>query len=278
MAASPPSGRRAWRPQLPRELAQMVEEALLPSPNSIELDRPPQKEYLHRLRAQPVQIAELFCENSKITPVDAQNQPLDTTLVERTREWYHRTAYRPRDGDIDDELATHAGMRVAVVEFPVLLGTFCSALVEDQPAANLLYALDLFLVFDLCSYRLMPHGSWAWLDRTFVRAERERLTSAIRGVPDDARRDADALLFVAVAPWRYMLFQGPRGYRRTLFDVGRFLERCEAIAQRTGIALVSTADFLDHEVDRLLLLDGVERSAHALCLLDTRQKNQAANS
>jgi hypothetical protein len=275
VAVSPPSRRRI---QLPRELAQMVEEALLPSPNSLELDRPPQKEYLHRLRAQPAQIAELFCENSKITPIDEQNQPLDVVMVERTRAWFHDTAYRPRDGDIDDQLAVQAGTRLAVAEFPDLLGAFCAALVEDQAATTLLYALDLFLVVDLCSYRLAPHGCWAWLDRAFARIERQRLTSAILGVSDDARQGAGALLFIVAVPWRYMLFQGPRGYRRTLFDVGRLLERCEAIARGTGIVLASTVDFLDHEVDRLLLLDGVERSTHAICLLETAQGNQVVDS
>ena len=65
-----------------------------------------------------------------------------------------------------------------------------------------------------------------------------------------------------------MLLQGPRGYRRTLVDLGRLVERCEQYGAEHGLRVTTTLDFQDYEVDRILTFDGVERSVHAICLLN----------
>jgi hypothetical protein len=255
-----PDRLRAYRQQA------LLEETLLPSPNSRELNRTPESEYRHRLWVRPVQVAELYQENSKITPVHALNVALDVELLEHARSWYFGTAYRPNEGDLDQEAAAAAGVVVPVAQLEDPVGRFCAALLGDGATARLLYAIDPFLVVGAASYRLVAHGDLAWLDRRFADEELKSLSRAVRGMSREGRR-APALLVFAVAPWRYMALQGPRGYRRTLADLGRLLERCDDLARRIDMPAASTLDFHDGAVDNLLRLDGVERSAHAVYFL-----------
>src|SRR5690606_24231160 len=69
---------------------------------------------------------------------------------------------------------------------------------------------------------------------------------------------------VVGVPWRAMLFDGPRGYRRMLMDAGVLLNALGAATQGAGRVPVPVFDFYDDEVDGLLGNDGVERSVVAM--------------
>ena len=76
------------------------------------------------------------------------------------------------------------------------------------------------------------------------------------------------LLFVAAAPWRYMMFLGPRGYRRMLLDAGELLGRLRDVAADAAVEAAVFPDFYDRRVDDALLLDGVERTVVAIVALE----------
>ena len=244
-----------------------LEQDLLPSPNTIELERTPEKDFMDRLRFDRVEIGELYMENSKIVRSSDLNMPLDPVLFDKTRAWYIETAYRPKDEQFDDATTERVGVRVAIDTFPDPLGGFLRRLVRDERICELLYAIDLQLLVGGRSYRLSPMNDWLWLDRFITQEEGDALMRAIIGVPQETMNAAKAILAYVAVPVRYALFQGPRGYRRTLVDLGALLERSLDQAAEAGIELFASLDVYDNVVDRLLLLDGIERSIHAIAML-----------
>jgi hypothetical protein len=254
-------------PELDSDFQLTLEQSLLPSPNSIELDRTPEKDFIDRLRMNRVQVGELFMENSKLSRVSGLNAVLDRQKLATTRDWYVATAYRPQADDFDEAATAKAGVRIAIADLPPPLSTFLAAVAGDERTAELLYAVDVFVLMGARSYRLSPKNPWLWLDRLFQPDEADRLMRAIQGVDEEIMRNAKALLAFVAVPVRYTLFQGPRGYRRTLADLGALLELCGVQAAVAGIELTVTLDQYENELDALLLLDGTERSVHAMGLL-----------
>jgi SagB-type dehydrogenase family enzyme len=57
---------------------------------------------------------------------------------------------------------------------------------------------------------------------------------------------------------------GERGYRRVLLAVGAMSEAIRLTATALGLAIVTTTDFYDRELDRLLGLDGIDVGALVL--------------
>lgn len=259
-----PTGHLTWRVQA------LLEETLLPAARSVDLVRTPTKDYLHRLALEP-NVAELFCANTKIVPHGTANTPLDLDLVRATREWYHATAYKPQPGDVDPDRAAEHGVHLAAERLPVGLSELVQRLASDRTLDDVLYALDLWLVYGDASYRVVPRSTTLWLDRRLDAAQASGLRGALLELrPEEARHDS-ALLLVVPVGWRYMLFQGARGYRRALVDVGRFLAWCEASrppSLRTAVCM----DFYDDRVNALLGLDGVERSVTAIVALFGEQE------
>jgi hypothetical protein len=252
---------------LPRNVQAMLEETLLVPPSGVELQRTPARDYMHRLFAPTPHVAELFQENTKISPHASANVPLDESTVEAVRQWYLSTAYQPREGDVDERMARELRTRLLVEDLDAPIKDLLASLGGNQEAARLMYALDLWVLIGEELFRLAPQFDVLWQERTLERTELQDLKGSLIGLPGEELRFASALLFVAATAWRYMLFQGPRGYRRALIDMGRFLSLCEAEGERAGIRLSSTLDFHDARVDRLLLLDGVERSTMAVIAL-----------
>ena len=157
--------------------------------------------------------------------------------------------------------------------FPAPLGRFLRRLVEDERTCELLYAIDLLLLVGGRSYRVSPMNDWLWLDRLFTQEEGDALLRAIIGVPQKAMNAAKAMLAYVAVPARYAPFQGPRGYRRTLVDLGALLERSQDQAAEAGIELFASVDVYDNEMDQLLLIDGIERSIHAIAVLAPAELN-----
>jgi hypothetical protein len=103
-----------------------------------------------------------------------------------------------------------------------------------------------------------------WVELLLTHSDRERLGDAIVGLPPPVLARARATLFLVLAPWRYMVLLGPRGYRRALMDAGALLRACRSLAGEHGLRAESTLDFYDHRVDEVLSLDGVERTVVAV--------------
>lgn len=249
---------------MPRHLQLLLEETLFMPPGAVELQRTPTHDYLYRMFSATPNVAELFHENTKLTPYSLANTVLDQDLVEATRRWFFSTAYQPRDGDIDGEMARELHIQLPLDELDGGVGGLLRTLTANERATRLLYAIDLWVLIRDELFRVVPESDRLWMERRLRQRELRTLRGSILGLPPERVREASALLFVAAAPWRYMLFQGVRGYRRTLVDVGRLLSLCEEETRTSGPAITTTLDFYDTRVDRLLFLDGVERSVVAV--------------
>lgn len=257
---------------LPTGLQAMLEETLLPSRNSVDLGRSPEQEFLYRVVSRQPHVAESFQENTKLTPCSSANVPLRRDLLEAIRKWSSDTAYKPEPDIIDEALARHHRVQVPIAELGKV-GRLLTHLSADERAIAAAYSLDFWLLEGSEIFRFIPGSPCLWLEKRLVDDDREQIGAALIEVPRPAYEMCDAVLFVAAVAWRYMLLQGPRGYRRCLVDAGAYLDQCDRGAATLNLMAFRSLDFIDSRLNRLLALDGVERSLLAAVLLkDTEQE------
>ena len=257
---------RAWATKRldPGLLFPTIEEAVLPRPGSLTLDRGPDGAYVHRLTSGVTNVAEQYHVNSRLHPHALDNIPLDEKLCRAIADWYFTTGYRPRAEDLDDATAVAWRARVPVAALSPPLRRFFGALGAEGDLWSVWYGLDFWALQGGELFRIPPTGEFAWKERDLGDQERLRLRAAL--FFDDAPAvPIDTTVFVAAVPWRYMLLQGPRGYRRSLLDAGRALEVFAGCRGSGALAGVAVTDFHDREIEDLLALDGVERQP-VLCL------------
>jgi len=248
----------------------MVEETILPPSNSVELARTAQTEYVQRLGIRQPNIAELYHVNSKLTPFTRVGLPVDERGLADARETLRTTAYRVRDSDL--EPGQEHLTKVPHAECPPGLRALLEPFVTLGPTAELLYALDLFAISGSVVYRQPQLVPYLWRERQWNPMQRAMFAQSLLRVPPKLAAEAETVLVLAAAPWRYQMFLGPRGYRHVMADLGRLLDRLDLVAGEAGVPIATTMDFFDSRVDRLLLLDGVERSAVAVVLVGSREE------
>ncbi len=253
------------KPELAVGLKLKLEETLLPSLNSIDLQRTAESDYLYRFASSAPQVAEVFHENSKLLRSSTLVVPDGDEQVHDLREWFFTNSYTFAADDFNNE--TQQPVKVEYAELPETLRKLVEPFAWDETRVKLLYGLDLFLLLDDLLLRVLPRRSFLWIERKFDGAARADLRKALIGMPEDAWQEARGLLFVSASPWRYMLLYGPRGYRHTLMDAGRLLSEIDRAAAASRFAALTVQNFYDHPVDELLMLDGLERSALAVVAL-----------
>lgn len=216
-------------------LGSIVEQSLLPWPNSVDLDATPMRDYQQRFTRDQLHPAETFHEACKTAA-----GPLDdrTSADLAWARAFRAGAYRVPD-------AYRSG-RPSPIRRP---GAVLARL--DEALAEPLYAVDVYAIEDGTVLRRLPDGG-LWIAER--RAGPHRVDLGGDGTP----------VFFAGVPWRYMMFLGPRGYRHLAFDVGRVLERLRATL---GDGWTERIDLDDRAADALLGLDGVERGTFAAGLL-----------
>ncbi len=251
---------------VPQDILTLLEESIIPSPHSINLEHSPSADFLYRSVRRKAHVAELYHENSKLCPY-ATLQPTNREALEQIRRWYFRTAYAPDEAIMVRQ--EEAYVRVRLDELPRLVHPLLTPFMEPGNDANLLYGLDLLLLYQDRLLRIIPEADYFWIERTLVPQHRQALTQSLYTRPEIAHLIPDGItLFVLGCPWRYMLLFGPRGYRYTLLDAGQLLERVQQRAQAEEIPLHVTHDFHDAAVDRFVFADGVERSTLSMMVMD----------
>lgn len=240
----------------------LLEETIIPGTSSVELYRTPTTDYLSRFLSISPHIAELYHCNSRIVPSSDVNTVLDPEALKVARDWFYDTALKPDDEVYDRDAAREAGILGSIASLAERAGAALAWLAEAG-ARDIGYALDV-LVLDLGrTWRVLPGSPEAWLERVLSADEVKGIPALLPELRFDPEAALPVLVFITVSPWRYMMLQGPRGYRRALLDAGRFVGTLMQEAGRTGSAIDVSVDFFDVEIDRLLRLDGVERSCVA---------------
>ena len=240
----------------------ILEGTLLPTPNSTELARSYGTDYLLRFDARAPHVAELFQENTKLTRGAMLSRSIDAGRIEEAREWYFSTAYRMREGNLKTGRTDPSRIRHEDLPVPVrTLASFCS---KAASVTTLLYAVDILFLYGGTLLRVLPRGDFLWLERRMTSSEESNLRSAGVHGDTDAIWTAPFLAFVVAVPWRYMLFYGPRGYRRMLLEAGAVLAQLHSAEGSAGLKSCTHLDFYDRCVDDALMLDGVERTVVAV--------------
>ena len=237
-----------------------LESPMIPSPHSIELSHSATSDYLYRqVRSKP-HLAELYHENSKLSPHSTLQVPSDTSTLEQVRRWFFETAYR-----VDEEILVNngSGLRISYDQLSEWLQGPLKLFSKPGSLTNLLYATDLLVLHDGILFRVVPESDYLWIECE-VKDEATLLPSLFWGAPPVRIEECSTMLIVVACPWRYMLLYGPRGYRHTLLDIGRLLGYLQNRYEFYGHPSTVHQDFLDTKADEFVQADGVERSVYAL--------------
>ena len=248
-----------WHYQTESDMEEF-DESILASVNVTELRRGPAFDWANR-HIQRQHVAELFHENSKIARSRSVNVAMSTSIKEKIVDWYTQTCYHPEPQDLNEDEACRLGM-IRGLEELAEESQLPLTIYNRQETAIMAYGLDLFLIHDRKSYRIIPGSSHAWSERKLRPASIEKLK---RSLIPSLEESVNSLLVVAGVPWRYMQIQGPRGYRRMLIDVGYNLSILQAAST---MSLRIDMDFYDREIDRALAFDGVDRSVMMVATRD----------
>ncbi|MFO0578093.1 MAG: hypothetical protein U1A78_29150 [Polyangia bacterium] len=243
----------------------MLEETVIPSPNSVELSRDAKSDYVLRYGSLVPHIAELFQENTKLTPFSSLGVSVDVQEVEEARKIFFETPYRMHAEDL--EPGQEQTVRMSHEGAPQRLQPLLAALREPGPVSRLLYSIDLFLLIGNRLYRQLPMADFLVAERTLNPGEQRTIRSSLVRVPREAVAESPILLFLVAVPWRYMMFYGPRGYRRMMIEAGQLLHHIAQTCQQAGLVVTECQDFFDARIDQALLLDGAERSTLSIVLL-----------
>jgi hypothetical protein len=249
----------------------LLEETIIPPPDSVDLYRTPTTDYISRFLSPTPHIAELFHCNSRIAPCSHVNTVLDQGSFAVARDWFYSTALKPDDDIYDRDQALRSGVLSSVQELADRAGVALQWFAGPD-ARELAYALDILVLDGARIWRVLPGFPEAWLERTASPQELSELPTIL---PELALADPPPIVFVAGAPWRYMMLQGPRGYRRTLLDAGRLVAGFLDAGRAALSPMRTSVDFLDVELDRLLRLDGIERSVLVAIALDPSSESEA---
>ena len=250
----------AWTPSEKN----LLEEGVIPSPNSVELERTTQSDYLHRMSSASAHVAELFHENSKLSPAMSLVVPRNTRKIDELREWFFSTAYAMRKEEV--EPLHERELRIHQDDLPAHLRSFLEPFTVAGTVTDTLFSVDLLVLTGERLYRVVPRTQHLWVERTFFEEDFAKLRTAVPELAPAALVDPE-LVFLVGCPWRYMSVYGPRGYRHMLMDAGRLLAHMGQRATDERLSCEVTQNFYDHRVDGLLYADGVERSTLAVCNL-----------
>ena len=247
-------------------LRALLEETLFPSPNSVELVRTPSKDYSFRFGAKRPHIAELFQENTKLNPYSTLSASIKTEDYEEARKWYFRTPYRMKESDLKPD-------KKEVVmwehhDLPASLQHVFRPFSGKEEKHELLYSVDLFMLYGDKLFKQVPNADFLWVEKKLTPPEQQLLRTAVIGDSyQKAAAAAKIFLFFVGVPWRYMMFFGPRGYRKMMFDAGQLMGLVNEKAREAGWVPYCCQDFYDVRVDQALLMDGTERTALAITML-----------
>lgn len=237
------------------ELINFIESGqIVPSLNSLELERNSLSDYRYRLTSRHQNLAELYHENSKLNEFNKSTIISDEVLFNEVRNWYLSTTCKVKEEDIDRRKSGDFFREIS--SFPIPIRGLLSHLLRDKQSIGFLYSLDLLLLYGERVYRLIPYSEYLMLEKTY-----EDISLFSSAVLNGSRGECSlAIAYLAVIglPWRHMIFEGPRGYRSMLMGAGSFLNNISRAVKEHPMLMKVYNSFLDNKINRFLNLDGVE--------------------
>jgi hypothetical protein len=238
------------------KLITMLDSTLIPSLNGVELQRSSVSDFQYRLASKSPNIAELYHENSKLSKYLDRCVITDEETIRFVKEWYLSTTCKISEEDIAEGKGQSFLRNINSV--PDQLQTIFRSLESDQEA-ELLYSLDVLMLYENKVYRYIPLSDHLWLEKKENSDALNELRAMVIGAERDSIDKASAIIFLVGCSWRNMIFYGPRGYRNTVLDAGFLTHHFLQIAKDSRFSLQVFQNFFDRKVDNFLNLDGVER-------------------
>ena len=130
------------------------------------------------------------------------------------------------------------------------------------------YAIDVYPIIGRSLYKYRKNR--LWLERPI---DEQNLTRAqdLMCLEDGFPNNSMYTMLYAGSPWRYMAFQGPRGYRRLLVELGTTISRVEALIDADPTKRsVTSLDFYDDQLERIFGFDGIETTLLGNTVVCTR--------
>ncbi|MYH45672.1 MAG: hypothetical protein F4008_02585 [Gammaproteobacteria bacterium] len=239
--------------------ASSIEGTLMPSLNSIDLTPQVHLDYQCRFGNFNVNPAEFFHLNSKLVRGSTRKIAANPEHVNSVIQSYIETSYNPAPESVDDmdasPIVAFELWRQQVPEYLHGLG---------QHSVERYYAFDTLVLTGNTLNKVLPGKSILWTDRLLTEAQLTAFNNALYGVAAEALSQSSSVLMIVGCPWRYMMMYGPRGYRKMLIDIGFVLSALNP-AFEDGKAMMID-HFYDNEIDRILGLDGIERSIQTIII------------
>ena len=213
------------------------------------ITRTPWSDFLDRYGGMFIHEAELFHCNSRITSASQVNEALPSDRICEIRSWMDREGYAPRKGALDESESERVGFTRTISDE----GLQC---IMANPDVSSALAVELYVSVGDTVYRV--RNQRLWLERKLSSDDAIRMTDCLHLDEPCCHSEARYLILYAGFPWRYMAFQGPRGYRRMLIELGKQISKVELLLQSAGLTAVTSLDFYDVTIESLLGFDGIE--------------------
>jgi hypothetical protein len=223
---------------------------------TIRLERDSLLDCRGRSASAQVSVAELYHENSKLDRAYLPELVHTAVDAARFRQEFIRRRGLLAHGTGGEDPGSSGKVRA-------LLEAACAADPE------LFYAIELRLVTGAEVYVYEPSAATFRLVKRLPPDQVDDLEAAL-GLLASTSPSAGTRAHVVILGCfpRNEVLLGPRGYRRTLIEVGRIVAAIMQEARRLGRSPAVRYEFDDREVDRLMEVDGVEESVVAAVELD----------
>jgi hypothetical protein len=216
---------------------------------TVNLERDSLTQYRQRPMTGDPSIAELYHENSKLSPrLLPQLRAAKQDLGELREAFLHRRSVAVQGSGLENLLP--------LGRLADLLRTSVSADSAD------LYAVEVSVIQHGIHAVHEPRSGVLQIVKRLSPPELDALSEAIRLTAPPNLPAPGGIYIVLVGNFaRNEILLGVRGYRRTLIEAGRVAQRIIESATHLGVAAWPVYEFFDRGVDAVLELDGTERGA-----------------
>jgi hypothetical protein len=253
----------SWTPLDQARFRSLVEETVLPPTTSVELLGGADKDWQNRLDQHTPHVGEAFIANTRLArrgPYTGRPDPAGPAELWRMLT---ELSYAPNEEDL--EPGAIEAVMVGHEHLEPRLARLLGMVTDPEGPGQAFFGIDAFVVLDGNVYRQPLGRPFLWRERVLDDAAVARFDQAVLERPDGL--DPLAWIVLVGAPWRHMMFYGPRGLRRTFVDAGRAAMLIGSGAASIGLASWFGTDVIDRELEDLLLLDGVERFVAGVCAI-----------
>lgn len=244
----------------------LAEFTMVPSLNSLDLERSSLSDYRYRLAPRGQILSELYHENSKLNEFNKDAIICDTVLINEIKNWHLTTTCKVKEADIDRGKSSN--FFKAISSLPTPIQQLLSHLFKKQPVESI-YSMDILLLYDSNIYRVIPMDEYLILEKSFK--DMYPFSSAILDGNNTEFPLAIGYMVIVGMPWRRMVFDGQRGYRNMLLEAGMLLEKVSQADKENYITIRIHNNFYDNQVNRFLNLDGVESYVLSIVSLSERK-------